>query len=77
MPTLASTEVDVDVGLGTCTYKDTVMVSAGKESSNFIIRSDFLSTHDCDLSLRQKLFLIGEQKTDCIPEKASDSHATS
>ncbi len=34
-----------------------------------------MSTHDCDLSLCEKLFLIGEQKIECIPEKARVNHA--
>ncbi len=73
VPTLGSTEVGVDIGAGT--YKATVMVSARKERPNFIIGADFLSAHDCDLSLREKLFLIGEQKIECIPEKARVKHA--
>ncbi len=51
------------------------MVSAQRERPNFIIGADFLSAHDCDLSLREKLFLIGEQKIECIPEKARVKHA--
>ncbi len=27
-----------------------------------------MAAHNCDLSLRQKLFIIGEQKIQCIPE---------
>ncbi len=34
-----------------------------------------MSAHDCDLSLHEKLFLIGEQKIECIPEKARVKHA--
>ncbi len=60
VPTLGSTEVDVDIGTGM--YKATVMVRAWRERPNFIIGADYLSTHDCDLSLREKLFLIEEQK---------------
>ena len=41
-----------------------------RERPNFIIGADFLFTHDCDLSLRQKLLLIGEQDIEYIPEKA-------
>ncbi len=62
VPTLGSTEVGVDIGAGT--HKATVMVSARRERPNFIIGVDFLSAHDCDLSLCEKLFLIGEQKID-------------
>ncbi len=46
------------------------MVSARRERANFIIAADFLSTHDCDLSLPEKLFPIGEQIIEYIPEKA-------
>ncbi len=56
--------------IGARKYKATVMVSARRERPNFTIGADFLSAHDCDLSLREKLFLIGEQKIECIPEKA-------
>ncbi len=73
VPTLGSNEVDVDIGAGT--YKATVMVRARRERPNFIIGADYLSTHDCDLSLREKLFLIEEQKIECIPEKARVKHA--
>ncbi len=46
------------------------------EMPNFIIGADFLAAHNCDLSLHQsslllgnrKLFNIGEQKIQCIPE---------
>ncbi len=43
-------------------------VRARKERPNFVIGADFLAAHNCDLSLRQKLFTIGEQKVQCIPE---------
>ncbi len=66
VPTLGSTEVGMDIGVRTS--KATVMVSARRERPNFIIGADFLSAHDCDLSLREKLFPIGEQKIECIPE---------
>ncbi len=67
VPILGSAEVGVDVGART--YKATVMISACRERPNFIIGADFLSTHDCDLSLRENLFLIEEKKMECTPEK--------
>ncbi len=71
---LGSTVVGVDIGADT--YKATVMVSARKKKRpNFIIGAEFLSAHDCDLSLRGKLFLIGKQKIECIPEKARVKYA--
>ncbi len=73
VPTLGITEMGVEIGAGT--YKATVMVSARRERPNFIIGVHFLSAHDCDLSLNEKLFLIGEQKIECIPEKARVKHA--
>ncbi len=73
VPTLSSTEVGVDIGVAT--YKATVMVSARRERPNFIIGANFLSSHDCDLSLCENFFLIGEQKIECIPEKARVKHA--
>ena len=57
-PVHTGAEVGVDIGAGT--YKATVMVSAWIERPNFIIGADCLSARDCDLSLREKLFLIGE-----------------
>ncbi len=73
IPTLGSAEVSVDIGAGT--YKATIMVSACREKPNFISGANFLSTHDCDLSLHEKLFLIGEQKIECITAKARVKHA--
>ncbi len=31
--------------------------------------------HNCDLSLHQKLFTIGEQEIQCIPENIQANHA--
>ncbi len=58
----------MEVGVGTGKYKAAVVVSARKERPNFIIGADFLGEHNCDLSLRQKLFTIGEQQVRCVPE---------
>ena len=66
VPTLGHTMVGVGIGDGV--YKATVVVSARKERPNFIIGADFLAAHNCDLPLCQKLFTIGEQKIECIPE---------
>ncbi len=66
VPTLGHTTVRVGIGDGV--YKATAVVSARKERPNFINGADFLAAHNCDLSLRQKLFMIGEQKIQCIPE---------
>ncbi len=46
-----------------------------KKKPNFIIGADFLAAHNCDLSLRQKLFTIGEQKVQCIPENIRSNSA--
>ncbi len=54
------------VGNGKC--KAAVVVSAHREPPNFIIGADFLGTHNCDLSLHYKLFMIGEQQVKCTPE---------
>ncbi len=67
-PVPALGHTTVGVGIGDSVYKATVVVSARKERPNFIIGADFLAVHNCDLSLRQKLFTIGEQKIQCIPE---------
>ncbi len=73
--TLGSTEVGLHIG--TSVYKAIVMVSARRGRPNFIIRADFLSTHDYELSLHQKLFLIGEQKIECIPKRLESGAPTS
>ena len=48
-----------------------VVVSARKERPNFIIVAGFLATHDRDLSLRQKLFTMGEDRVECILERVT------
>ncbi len=66
VPTLG--HADVQVGIEDGVYKATVVVSAWRESPDFIIGADFLAAHNCDLSLCQKLFNIGKQEIQCIPE---------
>ena len=69
---------EVEVGIAAGVYKTPVVVSARKERPNFIIGADFLSTHDCDLSLRQKLFIVGQDSVWCLPEinkRVRASHA--
>ncbi len=73
VPTLGHTTVGVGIGDGV--YKATVVVSARKETPNFIIGADFLAVHNCDLSLRQKLFTIREQQIQCIPENIRTNSA--
>ncbi len=73
IPTLGHAEVEVGVGAGK--YKAAVVVSARKERPNFIIGADFLGEHNCDLSLRQKLFTIGEQQVRCVPEHTKATRA--
>ncbi len=46
-----------------------------KERPNFIIGADFLGAHNCDLSLCQKLFAIGEQQVRCVPERTKATRA--
>ncbi len=50
-------------------YKAPVVVSARKETPNFLIGVDFLAAHGCGLSLLHKLFTVGVHKTECIPER--------
>ncbi len=66
---------DVQVGIGDGVYKATVVVSAKRERPNFIIGVDFLAAHNCDLSLCQKLFTIGKQEIQCIPENIRANYA--
>ncbi len=73
VPTLGHAEVEVGVGTGK--YKAAVVVSAHKKRPNFIIGADFLGKHNCDLSLRQKLFTIGEQQVRCVPERTKAARA--
>ncbi len=75
VPTLG--HADVQVGIGDGVYKATLVVSARRERSNFIIGADFLAAHNCDLSLLQKLFTIGKQEIQCIPENMRPSQAKS
>ncbi len=65
VPTLGCAEAEVGIAAGV--YKTPVVVSARKERPNFIIGADFLSAHDCDLSLRQKLFTVGRDSVWCLP----------
>ncbi len=65
----------VQVGIGDGVYKATFVVSARRERPNFIIGADFLAGHNCDLSLRQKLFIIGKQEIQCIPENIRANYA--
>ncbi len=58
MMTYRHAEEDVETGGGV--YKVALVVSARRARSNFIIGADFLTTHNCDPSLCQKLFTIGE-----------------
>ena len=58
VPTLGCAEVEVVIAAWM--YKTPVVVSAMKERPNFIIGADFLSAHECDLSLRKKLFTVGK-----------------
>ncbi len=60
VPTLG--HADVQVGIGDGVYKATVVVSARSERPNFIIGADFIAAHNCDLSLRQKLFCYQEPR---------------
>ena len=73
VPTLG--HADVQVGIGEGMYKATVVVSARRERPNYIIGADFLATHNFDLSLRQKLFTIGKQEIQCIPENIRANYA--
>ncbi len=73
VPMLGCAEVEVGIAAGV--HKTPVVVSAKKERPKFIIGADFLSAHDCDLSLRQKLFTVGRNSVQCLPERVRSSHA--
>ncbi len=73
VPTLGHAEVDM--GIGNDVYKAAVVVSARWQRPSFIIGADFLATHDCYLSLRQKVFTVGKQEIQCIPEGVRANHA--
>ncbi len=73
VPTLGCAEVEVGIGAG-------MYVSSGGqhkegERLNFIPGVVFPDAHDCDLSLQQKFFTVGEHKVECIPERVRVSHA--
>ncbi len=74
VPTLGCAEVEVGIAAGV--YKTPVVVSARKERPKFIIGADDLAPHDCDLSLRQKLFTVGQDSVPCLPERLITSHAS-
>ncbi len=67
VPTVGCAEVEV--GIATGVYKTPVVVSARTKRPNFIIGADFLSAHDCDLSLRQKLFTVGQDSVSCLQKE--------
>ncbi len=73
VPTLGCAEVEVGIAAGV--YKTPVVVSARKKRPNFIIGADFLAAHNYDLSLRQKLFTVGRDRVQCLPERVRASHA--
>ncbi len=73
VPMLGCAEVEVGIAAGV--YRTPMVVSARKEKQNFIIGVDFLSAHDCDLLLRQKLFTVGRDSIRCLPERVRASHA--
>ncbi len=50
---------EVEVGIAAGVYKAPVVVSARKERPNFIIGADFVAAHDCNLSLKHKVFTVG------------------
>ncbi len=72
IPTLVCIEVEVGIAAGV--YKTPVVVSARKGRPNFITGADFLAAHDCDLSLRQKLFTVGRDNVRSLPERVRISH---
>ncbi len=53
------------------------MVSARKERPNFIIWADFLATHNCDMSLRHKIFTVGGGggSIECMLQQSRVTHA--
>ena len=67
--------IHVEVRIAAGVYKTPVVVSARKERPSFVIGADFLSAQDCDLSLRQKLFTVGRNGVQCLPEGVRSSHA--
>ncbi len=56
-------------------HKAAGMVSARRETPNFIIGANFLITHERDLWLLQKLFMIGEHHILCTPKCAGATGA--
>ncbi len=73
MPNLGHAEVDVSIRNGAC--ETAVVVNARKKRPNFIIGADFLAAHNWDLSLRPKLFSVGGQVVQCIPEGVRANNA--
>ncbi len=75
VPTLGHADGQVAIRDGL--YKATVVASARRKRPNFIIGAVlvFLAAHNCDLSLHQKLFTVGKQEIQCIPESIRANHA--
>ncbi len=53
--------------MGNWVYKAAVFVSARRERPNLIVGADFFAAHNCDLSIHQKLFTIGNKKYSVYP----------
>ncbi len=66
---------EAEVGIAAGVYKMPVVVNAKKEKPNFTIGADCLVAHDCDLSLRHKVFTMGKDSVECIPKWVRASHA--
>ncbi len=56
-----------------CT-QDTGCSQCQEGKAQFIIGADFLAAHNCELSLRHKIFTMGGDSVECIPERARASH---
>ncbi len=57
----------MEVWIGNGEYKTAVFISARRERPNLIVSADFLAAHNCDLSIHQKLFTIGNDKYSVYP----------
>ncbi len=72
MPILGHAGVGIDIVAAV--YKVAVVVSAWRERANIIIGANFLSPHNCELPLWQRLFTTGKHEVQYIPEGVRASY---
>ncbi len=65
-PTLGT--ITVQIGIAGGHYQHEIVISANRKNPNCILSSDFFFQHDCELSMRQQQFQVGDRQVCCVPE---------